>query len=84
MSDTPRTDAESRFAQEWQDYIVAEEFAKKLERALNAETQAFSDYMTKSTIEANDLKHEIGNLRQHIELLREQNHVLGEEIGGGP
>lgn len=83
MSDTPRTDS-----LEEQDFEAADfdvwEFARKLERDLNAETKAFSDYMTKSTIEANDLKHEIGNLRQHIELLKEQNRVLGEEIGGGP
>lgn len=80
MSDTPRTD----FLET--DFYTYEmiDLARKLECELNACRQAFSDYMTKATIEANDLKHEIGNLRQHIELLREQNRVLGEEIGGGP
>jgi len=63
---------------------VSSSFARQLERELNANVKAFSDYMTKATIEANDLKHEIGNLRQYIELLKEQNRVLGEEIGGGP
>jgi len=82
MSDTPRTDA-AYFASGATMYDLAGEM-KKLERELNANVKAFSDYMTKATIEANDLKHEIGNLRQYIELLKEQNRVLGEEIGGGP
>ena len=85
MSDTPRTD------KAWQIYFIESlldlpgfyAFACQLERDLNIDRQAFSDYMTRSTIEANDLKHEIGNLRQHIALLKEQNRVLGEEIGGG-
>ena len=77
MSDTPRFDSEGTIEGVFR-------LCVNLERELNANVKAFSDYMTASTIEANDLKHEIGNLRQHIELLREQNRVLGEEIGGGP
>jgi len=87
MSDTPRTDREET-EDAWTPMpclrSVSSSFARQLERELNANVKAFSDYMTKATIEANDLKHEIGNLRQYIELLKEQNRVLGEEIGGGP
>lgn len=52
MSDTPKTDAESYWSDEFQEYVVLETFSKKLERELN------------------DLRHENGNLRQHIELLK--------------
>lgn len=87
MSDTPRTDREET-EDTWTPMpclrSVSSSFARQLERELNSNVKAFSDYMTKATIEANDLKHEIGNLRQYIELLKEQNRVLGEEIGGGP
>ena len=89
MGDTPRSTKRYNrlFTDETEDYnstVFMYEFAQELERELNANRQAFSDYMTKATIEANDLKHEIGNLRQHFELLKEQNRVLGEEIGGRP
>jgi len=78
MTDTPRTHARLHEVNEEVrnsgDDTMAETqawaFACKLEKELNATTQAFSDYITKSTIEADELKHEIGNLRQHIELLR--------------
>ena len=61
MTDTPRS-----LAYDGDCFFLAQD----LERELNATRQAFSDYMTKTTIEADELKHEIGNLRQHIELLR--------------
>lgn len=81
MSDTPLSDKNRGCADRYGNFtklkscpdfgdVVALDFARQLERELNATRQAFCDYMTKATIEADDLRHEIGNLRQHIELLK--------------
>ena len=106
MSDTPLSDKNRGCADRYGNFtklkscpdfgdVVALDFARQLERELNATRQAFCDYMTKAAIELerekqiggeyellaenrisglerelNDLRHENGNLRQHIELLK--------------
>lgn len=63
-SNTPRCNAWDRDC-----YYLA----RMLEIELNDNTRAFADYVEKSTIEVMELRHEIENLRNHINLLKVQN-----------